>query len=353
MRVAYHYPYPDTIYAQRTIYRGFKSAFEELGHTFLPVTPHHDLTAQIHREGVNLFITASHFVYRKYIDYQELRRLRAQGLFVLTKIDFWNSPLGSMRFNEARSLKDDSEVVRLIKSGLLGDAYYHVVEPDDARMDGFTRATGQPYHSIPLAADKTLMGHAVPEARFAADISFVGTYLPDKRSYFKRMVFPLARKHTLRVYGQDWNPLDRMLGVVQRAGQYFNLPLVKSLRRPKLGVADEAKIYASSLVSINVHEAFQRAFGGDCNERTFKIPLFGGFEVTDDVACIRRYFKADEEIVVARDEADWFGKIEHYLRHPEQRLAIMAAGRNRVLRDHTYQNRVDRMIAIARGQKHR
>ena len=85
-------------------------------------------------------------------------------MFVLTKIDFCNSPLGSMRFNEARSLKDDSEVVRLIKSGLLGDAYYHVVEPDDARMDGFTRATGQPYHSIPLAADKTLMSHAVPDA---------------------------------------------------------------------------------------------------------------------------------------------------------------------------------------------
>jgi len=351
MRIAYHYPYPDTIYAYRTIYHGFKNAFEDLGHTFLPMTPDHNLIARLERERVELFITASHFVYRKYVDYQALRRLRRQGLFVLTKLDFWNSPLRPMRFNEARSLKDDAEVVRLIESGLLGDAYYHVVEQDDARMDGFTQVTGQTYHTIPLAADKTLMSQAVAEARFQADISFVGSYLPDKRSYFDRIVFPLARKHALRLYGQDWNLLDRTLGMVQKAGQYFHLPLIRSLQRPKLGLADEAKIYASSLVSINVHEAYQRKFGGDCNERTFKIPLFGGFEITDDVACIRRYFKADQEMIVARDEADWFGKVEHYLRHPGQRLSIMEAGRARVLKNHTYHNRVDQMIAIATGRK--
>jgi hypothetical protein len=351
MRVAYHYPYPDTIYAHRTIYNGFKSAFQDLGHTFLPVTPDHDLSRRLEEERIDLFITSSHFVYRKYVDYRRLARLRNRGLFVLTKIDFWNSPLGSMRFNEAKGLRDDPEVVDLIKSGLLGDACYHVVEQDDARMDGFTQTTGEPYHTIPLAADKTLSGEAAADARFVADISFIGTYLPEKRPYFDRMVFPLARKHRLRLYGQDWTRVHRTLGLIQKVGQYFNLPLIKSLQKPNLALGDEARIYASSQISINVHEAYQRKFGGDCNERTFKIPLFGGFEITDDVACIRRYFEADHEIVVADGETDWFDKIEHYLRYPEQRLPIIEAGRARVLKDHTYHNRVDQMIAIATRQK--
>ena len=350
MRVAYHLPYPDTIYGLRTIYHGFKNAFEDLGHAFVPITPDHDLTSRLEAEQVNLFVTASHFVYRKYIDYRELARLRKRGLFVLTKIDFWKSPLGSMRFNEAKSLKDDPQLVHLIASGLLGDAYYHVVEQDDPRMDGFTRTTGHRYHTIPLAADKTLMDRATAEARFEADISFIGSYLPEKRRYFQQTVFPLARKHRLRIYGQDWTRLDRTLGLVQRVGQYFNLPLIRSLQRPILGLEDEAKIYASSLISVNVHELHQRKFGGDCNERTFKIPLFGGFEITDDVACIRRYFKADEEIIVAHDEADWLGRIEHYLRHPEQRLPIIKAGRDRVLKEHTYHHRASQMVAIATGQ---
>jgi len=107
MRVAYHLPYPDTIYGHRTIYHGFKNAFEDLGHVFVPITPDHDLTARLEAEQINLFVTASHFVYRKYIDYRELARLRKRGVFVLTKIDFWNSPLGSMRFNEAAFVMEE------------------------------------------------------------------------------------------------------------------------------------------------------------------------------------------------------------------------------------------------------
>jgi spore maturation protein CgeB len=350
MRVAFHYPFPDTIYGHRTIYSGFRHAFEDLGHAFIPIQPGgDDVVRSLERQEADLFITSSHFLYRRYIDYERLARLRARGLFVLTRIDFWDSPLGAGRINEAASLKSDREVLRLIRAGLLGDACYHVVEQGDARMAGFTEATGATYHTIPLAADRTLMGQAVVDPQYRADVSFVGTCLPEKRAYFERMVFPLAKRYRLRLYGQDWTRLDRALGLVQKVGQYFNIPLVRSLQKPKLELGDEARIYASTAISINVHEAYQRRFGGDCNERTFKVPLFGGFEISDDVACIRRYFDEGREIVLARNETEWFEKIDHYLRHPEERLPIIEAGRVRVLRDHTYHNRARQMIAIVRG----
>lgn len=345
MKILYHIPSLDSIYAHRTIYHGYKNAFIDLGHEFQPLTANDNLADVLESYCPDLFITASHYYYRKYIDFAALRRFREDGLFVIVKIDFWNSPISSLRVHEARSLKDDKKVVDLIASGAMGDAFIHVVEQNDQRMDGFTEVTGHKYHTIPLAADKTLLNLGY-EKRFAADISYVGTSLPEKREFFNSNVYPLGREYNLRIYGQDWTQWDRTLGWIQRAGQYLNIRRLAKIRKPKLAIEDEARIYASSAVSINVHEKYQRTYGGDCNERTFKIPLCGGFEVVDNVACIKRYFDSGKEMVIAENSREWVDMVQHYLNHPEERQLIIEAGQRRVLRDHTYHKRVEQMIAI-------
>lgn len=86
--------------------------------------------------------------------------------------------------------------------------------------------------------------------------------------------------------------------------------------------------------------------GGDCNERTFKIPAFWWFQIVDDVSCIRKYFKEWEEIIIAKDKRDWFDKIEYYIHNPEEREKIIEAWKKRVLAEHTYNNRVEQIINI-------
>jgi spore maturation protein CgeB len=86
--------------------------------------------------------------------------------------------------------------------------------------------------------------------------------------------------------------------------------------------------------------------GGDVNERFFKIPAFGGFQICDDVSCIGDYFQIDTEIVVATDTADWYEKIKYYIAHPVERQAIVDAGRVRALRDHTYHSRAQQILDI-------
>ena len=212
-------------------------------------------------------------------------------------------------------------------------------------MKGFEESTGYKYQTIPLAADKTMHFPEYSE-KFEADISYVGTYLPEKRGFIKERVLPLKKRYDLRLYGQDWMLKDRLAGWGQRIGQYFNIPLLRQLQKPKLRLEDERKIYASSLISINIHKDYQKRFGGDCNERTFKIPACGGFEITDGVACIRRYFKEGEEIVIARDKDDWFEKINYYIKNPEKRIPIIEAGQKKVLTEHTYHNRVRQILNI-------
>src|SRR5207248_2829489 len=144
-----------------------------------------------------LFITASHFFYRKFLDYELLNHCRQKhGLVLLSKIDFWDSPLNKNRINEAPSIKDEKKAKRIIKAGLLGDYYFHPAAQSDQRMAGFSQFAGADYITIPLAADPHSL-KPVFIKKFEADISFIGTNLPQKRQYFREWLFPLAKKYDL------------------------------------------------------------------------------------------------------------------------------------------------------------
>jgi glycosyltransferase involved in cell wall biosynthesis len=345
MKILYHIPHINVVNAQRTIYNGFKNALIDLGYEFYPYTSEDNLELLLDQVQPDIFMTQTHFYYQKDLDFKVLQKYRDTGMKVFAKIDFWNSPIHKSRINEAKSMKDDHFTVKLIKDGLYADYFYHVVEQSDKRMEGFKENTGYDYHTIPLAADKITLQDNVQE-HFRSDISFIGTYLAQKRDFFDEYVFPLKNKYDLKLYGQEWTQLDRVLGFTQKVGQYFNIPIVKSIRKPKLKLEDEGHIYASSTISINVHEDYQREFGGDCNERTFKIPFCNGFEITDNVACIHKYFKVGEEIIVAENKQDWFDKIDYYIKNPDKRLEIIAKGKARVEKNHTYHNRVEQIIEI-------
>jgi len=344
MRILYHMPHLKTIYAGRTIYAGYKHAFEDLGHQFLPLTAASNQSELLAEFRPDILITSLGRYHLKYLDIDLIRSYKKSGLKVFVWLPFWKSPLSKTRVNEVRGVEKNHQLRTVIESGL-GDVFFNQCERGDPRMEGFEEATGYRHYAIPLAADK-MMHFPEYAKKFKADISYLGTYLPEKRDFIKKQVLPLKKKYDLRLYGQDWALKDRLAGGGQKMGQYFNLPWLNSLQKPKLQLEDERKIYASSLVSLNVHENYQRKFGGDCNERTFKIPACGGFEITDDVACIGKYFKEGEEMIIAKDKNDWFDKIDFYIKNPDKRLGIIEAGRKRVLRDHTYHNRVEKLLEI-------
>lgn len=344
--VVYHLPYPTTVYAARTIFAGFKGAFEDLGYDFVAYTPDDNLEELLRKHKPRLFMTASHFFFRKSLDYKLLKKYRQKhGMVLATKIDFWNSPLKKGRINEAPSMKNDSGAKQLMQKGLLADHYYSTSAEWDERMTGFKKFAKQGFITVPLAADKLTLQPSFEE-KFAADISFIGTNLPQKRQFFKEWLFPLSKDYDLRLYGQDWTAASRLVGKLTKAGQYFNIPYLKQLQKPSLELNDEAKIYASSKILVNLHEDYQRTYGGDCNERTFKVPFCGGLEVVDDVAVIRDYFKEGKEIVIAKNKQDWFDRIKYYYDHPAEAKKIAEAGKKRVLKDHTYHNRAQQFIEL-------
>lgn len=345
MKILFHLVNPHSIYAGRSIYYGYKNAFEDLGHEFKTLTPSDDQKKIFEEYKPDIFTTSiSPFVF-KYLDLESLKRAKKRGMKVFVGTPFWKSPFSKLRVNETESLSKNIECINLIKSGEFGDVYHSICEQGDLRMDGFTKATGYPLHTILLAGDKTLI---FPEysKKFKADISYIGTYLPGKKKIFNEQVRPLLKNYKVKIYGQDWTLLSRTLGFVQRVGQYFNTPYLKSFLKQPLNLDDERRVYASSLISINIHEEYQKKFLGDINERTFKIPLAGGFEVVDNVPALKKYFKSGVDMIIAEDKKDWLDKIEFYIKNPDKRLKIIEAGRKKILRDHTYHQRVEQIIRL-------
>lgn len=350
MRILYHVPHLNTIYAGRTIHQGYKDAFIDLGHQFRYMTAEDNQKEVFANYEPDILFAGIGPYTLRYLNLDVVKENKKKGMKVFINTPFWNSPLSKLRINETSSLSSSKNFINLIKSGDYGDVYYNVCEQNDSRMEGFEKATGYKRYTIPLAANKKLHFYEYSE-KFKSDISFLGTNLPEKARFFKEVILPLKNKYNVKFFGQDWTFFDRFLGISQKLGSYFNIPYLKSIQKPKLDLNDERKIYSSALVSLNVHEDYQRKYGSDCNERTFKIPICGGFEITDDVACIRKYFKDGEEIVIAKDKNDWLEKINYYVRNPERRDKIIKAGMARVLADHTYHNRVQELIGIYYGNK--
>jgi spore maturation protein CgeB len=81
--------------------------------------------------------------------------------------------------------------------------------------------------------------------------------------------------------------------------------------------------------------------------RIFEGAAAGALVLTDAVANgLGELFRLGEEIVVFDDDADLLAKVDHFLAHPDERASIAAAGQRRVLAEHTYAHRVDRLLQV-------
>lgn len=341
LRVLYQINSLETVYAARFIYEGYKDAFFEKGHEMRPFTSNDNLEQVLEEFQPDIFISSLHRYNLKFIDLDIIQRYRNKGMLFLNQLKTWGKQ--STQY-ESSNLQNDEFLKDLIKEGKAGDVFFHWYEQDDPYMQGFTEETGYPFETIVLAANTKLFYPEYDE-NFKADISYVGSNLPSKKEFFKEHFNPLLNKYDVATYGSDWTFPNKMLGYVQKVGQYFNIEPLKHVRKFELSFEDEHKVYTSSLISLNIHEKHQRKFGSDFNERTFKIIASGGFEICDNVAALRRYFTEDE-LVIANDTKDWFEKIEYFIRNPEKRIPYIEAGMKKVLEEHTYLNRVDQIVEI-------
>jgi len=207
---------------------------------------------------------------------------------------------------------------------------------DGACIEAIKAAGGKNVHLLPIACDPAI--HApvelTPEEklRWGSPISFVGA------GYYNRQeTFASLSDLPLKIWGTEWptcSPFDKL---VQEQGR-------------RLSPQEYVKIFNASDININLHSSREKSgvdpAGDFLNPRTFELASAGAFQLVDARSHLTRAFEPGKEIAVFTDTEDLKAKIDYYLANPEERKAIALAGQQRVLKDHTYENRLNEMLSF-------
>lgn len=104
----------------------------------------------------------------------------------------------------------------------------------------------------------------------------------------------------------------------------------------------ENKILSNSKVCLNIHDKYQRVFGRDTNERTFKSLGLNGLLVSDEIAQQNTLFPMVES---NNNPNEVLKSVKKYVTMDEDlRKSIKDKNKNLILGQHTYSHRVKKML---------
>lgn len=101
------------------------------------------------------------------------------------------------------------------------------------------------------------------------------------------------------------------------------------------------QMYQDIKININITS---RQMATAVNQRVFDVPMSGSFLITDNQPDLQNLFEIDKEVVIYESIDDLNNKIKYYLNNESQRNLISSKARDRILKAHTYENRVDFII---------
>jgi spore maturation protein CgeB len=183
---------------------------------------------------------------------------------------------------------------------------------------------------LPLAFDARMEGPAEPAPELATDVAFVGTGYD---AYRAELLVRLARRFRLRVWGPGWEPwADRL----DWAGRHARGP-------------DLARICASARIVLGIDPSFQveSPIRGYASNRMWRVPGCGGFYLGHATPGMREIMLDDEHCAWYDDEEHAVAQIDRYLADDAARRRIRDQGRAFVAAHHTFDRRIENLLAGA------
>lgn len=170
---------------------------------------------------------------------------------------------------------------------------------------------------------------AEDEKCYGCDIVTAGNMYPYRGAFFKQL-----KGYSVRIWG---NPAPLWMDVSGLEGMMQNRFVAD---------ADKAKAFRAAKIIVNsLHPA--EVWG--LNARAFEIAGAGGFQLVDWRPGLEQLFVDGKEIVSFSSMADLKEKVGFYLREDGLRKEIADRGRQRALRDHTYEKRLILLLDTVSG----
>jgi spore maturation protein CgeB len=171
----------------------------------------------------------------------------------------------------------------------------------------------------------------LPQAERPHAVSFIGGLNPASHARGVAMLERVTERVPLEVWGYGADELPRGSRLLERyRGEAWGLQMYDTL--------------SQSRISLNRH--IDVAEGHANNMRMFETTGVGALLMTEDAPNLPDLFDPGREVVGYEGEDDLMEKLEHYLRHDDERLAIAAAGQRRTLAEHTYRRRIPELADL-------
>lgn len=145
---------------------------------------------------------------------------------------------------------------------------------------------------------------------------------------------PLRRKHARRYPFQELQGAD-----LRGPSDDASLPDIFNQSQVNLGFSDTGWHSEMSVC---------RSRNLQCRLRDFEVPMAGGFYLVQEAPDHAQYYKLGEEIITWSEPDDFVEKALFYSRNERPSDRIREAGQKRVMRDHTWQHRFDRLFSRLR-----
>lgn len=209
------------------------------------------------------------------------------------------------------------------------------------RSLGFTHV----YH-LPLGTDPTIFTEEYSDARYNSDVLLVGYPYPSRVQLVEFLL--KFGDFEITVIGKQWHNL-----LSKKFRTHPNLKTYNVWLEPE----EIAKFYNGAKIVLNPHRSSSFSHNQNrenienesMNNRTFDIAVCGAFQLIEDVADLRNFF-SEAEMVSYTGLEDCLEKVEFYLREENIRKSVAAIVRNKVLNEHTFQNRINKILNMIQKQ---
>ena len=219
----------------------------------------------------------------------------------------------------------------------------HIYTNDSASVSAYG---GKATH-LPLAASEQFQYHPVLEnSDCRYDLFFAGTAWPNR----VQLIGQLANLMDGSLRMKLAMPTNEHLPAIE------NLPLAPSVYNWRTSNIEFARFANQSRITLGLHRDFSTTPGAPTaamtpGPRIFEVAMAGGFQLVDQaLAETGQFFALGKELITFDGEKDCLDKVDYFLRHPDERVAIAKAAQAKALEAHTYSARIDAILASLPAQ---
>ncbi|HWK34550.1 MAG TPA: glycosyltransferase [Hyphomicrobium sp.] len=182
------------------------------------------------------------------------------------------------------------------------------------------------------ALDPSTHFRVAPDARFKADLAFLGNRLPDRETRVSTFLFDAARllpERSFLLGGSGWEAWQ-LPNNVRGVGH--------------VSTRDHNAFNSTPLAIINIARESMAEIGFSPATRIFEAAGAGAAIITDAWEGIEQFLQPGEEVLTAASAADVTKHLQSLT--PERACEIGDAARRRILRDHTYDQRAELVFEL-------